>query len=188
MFFSYPTLSPSFWVTSNFRDQWHLCFGKYFGFHIPAFWRKVDRFVLTLTVDFEANFHPFWIVKCIFFIYCCSIIYIIIIFLFLKLDVCRILEFKSAMKGYNLQGHIFKSVEVKSETDCDVNCYLESDCISFNVVTSPTDGTITCELSNSDHETHPEDLRRQFGAVYQPIKVKGITFSEHKRPCYSDEQ
>ena len=96
-------------------------------------------------------------------------------FLFLKPDVCRILEFKSAMKGYNLQGHIFKSVEVKSETDCDVNCYLESDCISFNVVTSPTDGKITCELSNSDHETHPEDLRRQFGAVYQPIKVKGIT-------------
>ena len=95
-------------------------------------------------------------------------------FLFLKPDVCRILEFKSAMKGYNLQGHIFKSVEVKSETDCDVNCYLESDCISFNVVTSPTDGKITCELSNSDHETHPEDLRRQFGAVYQPIKVKGI--------------
>ena len=123
-----------------------------------------------------------------FFIYCCSIICIIIIFLFLKPDVCRILEFKSAMKGYNLQGHIFKSVEVKSETDCDVNCYLESDCISFNVVTSPTDGTITCELSNSDHETHPEDLRRKFGAVYQPIKVKGITFSEHKRPCYSDEQ
>ena len=96
-------------------------------------------------------------------------------FLFLKPDVCRVLEFKSAMKGYNLQGHIFKSVEVKSETDCDVNCYLESDCISFNVVTSPTDGKITCELSNSDHETHPEDLRRQFGAVYQPIKVKGIT-------------
>ena len=96
-------------------------------------------------------------------------------FLFLKPDVCRVLEFKSAMKGYNLQGHIFKSVEVQNETDCDVKCYLESDCISFNVVTSPTDGTITCELSNSDHETHPEDLRRQFGAVYQPIKVKGIT-------------
>ena len=96
-------------------------------------------------------------------------------FLFLKPDVCRILEFKSAMKGYNLHGHIFKSVEVQNETDCDVKCYLESDCISFNVVTSPTDGTITCELSNSDHETHPEDLRRQFGAVYQPIKVKGIT-------------
>ena len=81
-------------------------------------------------------------------------------FLFLKPDVCRILEFKSAMKGYNLQGHIFKSVEVQNEADCDVKCYLESDCISFNVVTSPTDGTITCELSNSDHETHPEDLRR----------------------------
>ena len=96
-------------------------------------------------------------------------------FLFLKPDLCRILEFKSAMKGYNLQGHIFKSVEVQNETDCDVKCYLESDCISFNVVTSPTDGKITCELSNSDHETHPEDLRRQFGAVYQPIKVKGIT-------------
>ena len=92
------------------------------------------------------------------------------------------------MKGYNLQGHIFKSVEVQNETDCDVKYYLESDCISFNVVTSPTDGTITCELSNCDHETHPEDLRRQFGAVYQPIKVKGITFSEHKTPCYSDEQ
>ena len=96
-------------------------------------------------------------------------------FLFLKPDVCRILEFKPAMKGYNLHGHIFKNVEIQNETDCDVKCYLESDCISFNVVTSPTDGKITCELSNSDHETHPEDLRRQFGAVYQPIKVKGIT-------------
>ena len=103
-----------------------------------------------------------------FFFYCYN-------FLFLKPDVCRILEFKPAMKGYNLHGHIFKSVEIQNETDCDVKCYLESDCISFNVVTSPTDGKITCELSNSDHETHPEDLRRQFGAVYQPIKVKGIT-------------
>ena len=25
-------------------------FGKYFGFHIPASWRKVDRFVLLLLI------------------------------------------------------------------------------------------------------------------------------------------
>ena len=34
-------------------------------------------------------------------------------FLFLKPDVCRILEFKPAMKGYNLHGHIFNLFSTK---------------------------------------------------------------------------
>ena len=75
------------------------------------------------------------------------------------------------MVGYYLPGHVFKSIKVQKENECDTKCYLESNCVSFNVVSSLVDGTLICELSNSDHEIHPETLVRQFGSIYQPFEV-----------------
>ena len=75
------------------------------------------------------------------------------------------------MVGYYLQGHMFKSIKVQKESECDVKCYVESNCVSFNVVALLVDGTLMCELSNSDHEIHPEALLRQFGSIYQSFEV-----------------
>ena len=75
------------------------------------------------------------------------------------------------MVGYRLQRHVFKSIEVQKESECDAKCYVESNCVSFNVVSSLVDGTLMCELSNLDHETHPESLLRQFKSIYQSFEV-----------------
>ena len=46
-------------------------------------------------------------------------------------------------------------------------------CISFYAVSSLVNGTliILCELSSSDHESHPGTLKRRHGSIYQPIEV-----------------
>ena len=84
---------------------------------------------------------------------------------------CRTLRFHSAMKGHYLKGHVFKSIAVREERTCGVKCYIEDNCVSYNIASSPGDGTMLCELSNSDHEMHPEDLKRRFGSIYQPFEV-----------------
>ena len=56
---------------------------------------------------------------------------------------------------------------------CDEKCYVESICISFYAVSSLVNGTlfIMCELSNSDHESHPGTLKRRHGSIYQSNEV-----------------
>lgn len=75
------------------------------------------------------------------------------------------------MKGHYLEGHLFKSIAVREESTCDVKCYIEDSCVSYNIVSSPEDGTLLCELSTSDHEMHPGDLKLRFGAIYQSFEV-----------------
>ena len=75
------------------------------------------------------------------------------------------------MKGHYLEGHVFKSIAVREERTCDVKCYIEESCVSYNIVSTPKDGTMICELSYSDHEMHPEDLKRRFGSIYQSFEV-----------------
>ena len=67
---------------------------------------------------------------------------------------------------------MFKRITVLDEKSCEMKCYLESTCMSYNIVSSSKDGRLTCELSNSDHSMHPEDLKRRFGSIYQPFEVR----------------
>ena len=67
---------------------------------------------------------------------------------------------------------MFKSITVPEERACDANCYIEGNCVSYNIVSSTEDGTLTCELNDSDDEMHPVDLKRRFGYIYQPFKVR----------------
>lgn len=75
------------------------------------------------------------------------------------------------MKGYYFEGHVFKSITVQKEDICDAHCFSEDSCVSYNVLLSSGDGPIICELSNSDHQTHPEHLKRRFGSNYQATEV-----------------
>ena len=63
---------------------------------------------------------------------------------------------------------------MQKESACDAKCYVEGNCVSYNIVSSLEDGTLTCELSDSDHEMHPEALVRRFGSTYQPFEVGGV--------------
>lgn len=44
--------------------------------------------------------------------------------------------------------------------------------MSYNLGPKLVDDTHKCELSNSDHVLHPEDLVGRDGFVYQPFEVR----------------
>lgn len=79
--------------------------------------------------------------------------------------------FNSHLRDHALRGHVFKAVFVEDEELCRLNRYLENNCISYNFVKNKT----FCELSDSDHRQHPEDLQPMNGFLYGAGKVKCIS-------------
>ena len=49
---------------------------------------------------------------------------------------------------------------------------MEHNCVSYNFASWDEDGAYRCELSNSDHDSHPEALVRQEGVTYRPSEVR----------------
>ncbi|KAL9956971.1 hypothetical protein ACROYT_G038542 [Oculina patagonica] len=82
---------------------------------------------------------------------------------------CRILEFKPLIDGHALFDHVIKTYLTVSQDVCELKCYREDDCVSINF--GPGDsGAYLCELSDSDHELHPEDLKQRNGFIYRQTK------------------
>ena len=69
---------------------------------------------------------------------------------------------------------MFKSFTVQRESACEARCFVEHNCVSFNVGSSHEDGIYICELSDSDHEMHPVALVRRNGFTYQSTEVSLI--------------
>ena len=84
---------------------------------------------------------------------------------------CRTLEFRTTVDGHALLGHVVKKFPVNTPDDCEFKCYLETECMSINI--GPGDnGAYQCELSDCDHNSHPEDLKQRDGFAYRPtVKV-----------------
>ena len=60
----------------------------------------------------------------------------------------------------------------ESPEDCELQCYLEDDCMSINIGIMG-DETYYCELSDSDHVVHPRDLENQKDVIYRSVPVRG---------------
>jgi len=54
---------------------------------------------------------------------------------------------------------------------CQVKCYLEQTCLSYNLGTMGSGDKFVCELSDSDHYQNPEDLVFKKGFSYHPAVV-----------------
>ena len=90
---------------------------------------------------------------------------------FIDIDDCRMLEFKPGIEGSSLFNHVLKTHSAFSQDDCELLCYMEDECMSINF--GPGDsGEHVCELSDSDHDLHPEDLKSRHGFTYRPTKVR----------------
>ena len=86
-------------------------------------------------------------------------------------DTCRVLEFTEPIEGRALKGHVFKNLSLEIQENCELNCYLENDCSSYNL--GPlVDGRYVCELSDSDDGQHPRDLESRHGFIYGATKVR----------------
>ena len=64
---------------------------------------------------------------------------------------------------------------VKGQEFCDVLCFLEDNCFSYNFMTISETGKQKCELNNATHEGHERDLKKdmdyEYYAADQPIIV-----------------
>ena len=70
-----------------------------------------------------------------------------------------------------LEGHVILSFSTGKYQQCEERCLLESDCVSVNI--GPlVNNKVVCELSNSDHMQHPEDLKPRLGWTYRGTEVR----------------
>ena len=65
-----------------------------------------------------------------------------------------------------------KTFKLQTGSMCEIRCHMEHNCVSYNFGVWDEDGAYRCELSNSDHDTHPEALVRQKGVTYRPSEVR----------------
>ena len=82
-------------------------------------------------------------------------------FIFLFVGSCRSVKFLPPKHGYYLEGHVILNLTIETQIrSCEHHCVMESECVSVNIG-PPIDNKINCELSNSDHFQHPEDVIRR---------------------------
>lgn len=75
------------------------------------------------------------------------------------------------VKDYALVGHVIKNLSIGVHASCTNLCTMESQCVSINIGL-PINGKMVCELSNSDHKMHSEDLRTREGYIYRATQVR----------------
>ena len=85
-------------------------------------------------------------------------------------DVCRELHYLNPVPGKALVGHIITTVKVNYGDQCEIKCYGELECLSYNLGPHQVDGH-ACELSKSDHIRHPDDLVPMAGYTYKGTEV-----------------
>ena len=68
-----------------------------------------------------------------------------------------------------------QNTSVDNNGQCEINCYVEKLCFSFNLGMPESGDKLICELSDSDHYQHPGDLVSKKGFSYHPTAVSVIT-------------
>ena len=64
---------------------------------------------------------------------------------------------------------------------CEVNCFIEPNCVSFNVVLL-RDGTLECQLSDSDHNISSGDMIYEVEASYTSVVVRRYLTTNGTKP------
>lgn len=94
-----------------------------------------------------------------------------IINIIITLDACRVLKFTKAEEGRYLEHHVIQSILVDDNDFCQMKCYVEQTCSSYNLGSLESGDKFVCELSDSDHYQHPGDLVFKKGFSYHPAVV-----------------
>ena len=83
---------------------------------------------------------------------------------------CRYLEFKptKAFDGQRLINHVTQIDVVKDKVLCKIRCFMEPDCVSYNLEKQPSgdNGAYKCELNDATHEGNEDDLVGEYDYFY----------------------
>ena len=89
---------------------------------------------------------------------------------------CRNLRFTiDPIHGRRLNNHVIRTIDVINEDICQLKCYLEPNCVSYNFKEiADTDGKHKCDLNNGTYEhdmEHSGDLVEKKSYVYRGAEV-----------------
>ncbi|KAK3739419.1 hypothetical protein QZH41_011412, partial [Actinostola sp. cb2023] len=82
---------------------------------------------------------------------------------------CRDIIYKQPITDKVFNGHVIADKTVHNKDQCEIQCFLNPDCVSLNY--NPEPGvTPNCQLSSSDENVNPGNFASKPGYVYQAIK------------------
>ena len=84
----------------------------------------------------------------------------------------RHLEFNEAFIGQRLMNHVIQKADIIDHEFCGVLCFMEHNCVSYNLMTTNENGKHKCELNNATQEDHKEDLKKNSNYQYHGAKVR----------------
>ena len=86
------------------------------------------------------------------------------IWLFFVPDYCRQIQFKEQMENKVLRNHVIKRSQDVGIDGCELQCYLEPNCVSYNY------GPSLCELNDITHLQAPSnDMETRDGCIYRAV-------------------
>ena len=93
----------------------------------------------------------------------------------LSLGQCRNLRFTiGPIHGYRLKNHVIRTINVSNEDVCQLQCYMEPNCVSYNFYKNEETRQHKCDLNNATYEHHNEhsgDLAKNENYVYRGAEV-----------------
>jgi hypothetical protein len=81
------------------------------------------------------------------------------------------MTFKDTFEGKALNNHVFKTERATNDAHCETMCFIDDRCISYSFGTITNKEKYMCELSDSDHVMHPEDLVDRPDTIYRRAQV-----------------
>ena len=87
-------------------------------------------------------------------------------------DSCRKLEMKvdHIFEGKRLKDHVIRSRDAIDADDCELLCFWEPDCVSFNFKKSMSQ----CELNNSTFEEQQNKLETHYDYIYREAEASVV--------------
>ena len=83
------------------------------------------------------------------------------------------MKMNPSVHNFFLESHVFRRLEIGLPSACEVNCFMDADCVSYNLrQPHDLDGRYFCELSDSTDKIHPLDVKFEEGAVYKSFRVR----------------
>jgi len=89
---------------------------------------------------------------------------------------CRNLRFTiDPIHGYRLNNHVIRTIDVINEDICQLKCYMEPNCVSYNFnKKEEANGRHKCDLNSATYEhdnEHSGDLAKNESYVYRGAEV-----------------
>ena len=94
-----------------------------------------------------------------------------VVFHFISGQECRQLKYSQPLQDRALTNHEIIKINTTREDICKIRCFIEPNCLSFNVGPLDDNHQYLCEISDSDEALHPRDLVPRRGFTYQGTQV-----------------